>query len=73
MFIFDDEYLYSISSLVKCPSALLYMLLIVSVCALRNYIFDVMRKLVITSTRRRFEFYSDVEDKLFLEEFEDPN
>ena len=73
MFIFDDEYLFSVTSFAKCPSCLLFMLLIVSVCSLRNYTFDVMRKLVIPSSKRRIEFYADVEDRLYLEEFEDPN
>jgi hypothetical protein len=39
---------------------------------LRNYIFDVLRKLIIPSIRKRIEFYADVEDRLFMEEYEDP-
>jgi uncharacterized protein (UPF0248 family) len=40
---------------------------------MRNYLFDVIRKLLWTPTKRRFNFYIDIEDRLFLEEYEDSN
>jgi hypothetical protein len=35
--------------------------------------FDVFRKIVMPIKSKRFEYYNQVEDKLYLEEFESPN
>jgi hypothetical protein len=43
------------------------------VLKLRNFILDVSQKLVIPLYVKRFNYYTDIEDKLYLEEYEDPN
>jgi hypothetical protein len=52
---------------------ILYLVFVWLVCLVRNFTFDVMRKLVLTKSRKKVEFYTDVEDKLYLEEYEDPD
>ena len=42
-------------------------------CFVRNQLFDFMRKTFLKWTRESFEFYADVEDRLFMEEYEDPD
>jgi hypothetical protein len=56
----------------RSPIVLLYVLFVFLYCILRNYICDVARKLAYAPCKRRFDFYSDIEDRLFLEEYEDP-
>ena len=69
----DDEYLLGIRTLLACPNAILFFIFIVLTCLLRNFTFDVLRKLIFPITKMRFRYYNDVEDKLFMEEFEDPD
>jgi hypothetical protein len=66
IFILDDEYLLGVKQFSGCPLALLHLLFVLLVCFLRNYTMDVLRKLVYGPSSRRFEFYSDIEDRLFL-------
>jgi hypothetical protein len=73
IFILDDEYLIGLKQFTGCPIILLYLLFTLLYCILRNYCFDVLRKLAWRRSRERFEFYTDIEDRLFLEEYEDPD
>jgi hypothetical protein len=66
IFILDDEYLQGMKQFSGCPLAMLNLLFVFLFCLLRNFIMDVMRKLVYGPSKRRFEFYSDIEDRLFL-------
>jgi hypothetical protein len=43
------------------------------VASLKNYSLDVLWKLVIPTFVRRFNFYTEVEDRLYFEEYEDPD
>ena len=40
---------------------------------MRNYCCNVFRNIVVPHSKRYYQFYADVEDRLFLEEYEDPN
>lgn len=73
IFILDDEYLIGLKQFTGSPIALIYLLFVCLFCMLRNQVFDVFRKLSWLTTRKRFDFYVDIEDRLFLEEYEDPN
>lgn len=47
LFILDDEYLMGIKQLSNSPIALFYLLFVVLYCMLRNFICDILRKLVL--------------------------
>ena len=66
IFILNDEYLLGIKQFSGCPLAMLNFLFVFLFCLLRNFIMDVMRKLMYGPSKLRFEFYSDIEDRLFL-------
>ena len=66
VFVLDDEYLIALKTFVGCPIIMLYLLFTLLYCILRNYVFDVVRKLGWPKSRERFEFYTDIEDRLFL-------
>jgi hypothetical protein len=52
---------------------ILYFIFVILTLKLRNFILDVLRKLVLPAYRKRFEYYTDIEDRLYYEEYEDPN
>mmetsp|Transcript_20117 Transcript_20117/g.19080 ORF Transcript_20117/g.19080 Transcript_20117/m.19080 type:complete len:203 (-) Transcript_20117:2966-3574(-) len=62
-----------IKELFLTPVYLLTLSFVFLVLMLRNYCIDVAIKLVIPTSVARFSFYQDVEEKLYLEEYEDPN
>jgi hypothetical protein len=66
IFILDDEYLQGMKQFSGCPLAMLNLLFVFLFCLVRNYIMDLLRKLVYGPSKRRFEFYTDIEDRLFL-------
>ena len=66
IFILDDEYLLGMKQFSGCPLAMLSFLFMFLFCLLRNFIMDVIKKLVYSPSKRRFDFYSYIEDRLFL-------
>ena len=62
----DDEYLIGLKTFVGSPSAGFYLVFVILFLVLRNYCIDVVRKLVYQKAQRRFDFYRDIEDRLFL-------
>jgi hypothetical protein len=71
--IFDDDGLIGTTQLFTCPLMLLQLVFQVLMLSLRNTIVEVLSKLFVKRYSLLLEWYSDVEERLKFEEYEDPN
>ena len=71
--IFNDEYMVGPHQFITCPVLLMQLLLQLLVLTLRNYFASVLSLLLIKRYSNLANFYSDVEERLSYEQFEDPN
>jgi hypothetical protein len=71
--IFDDDDLVGTTQLFTSPSMLFSLLFQILMLTLRNTVVEVLSKLVIRRYADQLDWYSDVEERLSYEEYEDPN
>ena len=71
--IFDDDGLIGTTQLFTCPLMLLQLVFQVLMLSLRNTVVEVLSKLFVQRYSNLLEWYSDVEERLKFEEYEDPN
>jgi len=71
--IFVDDGLTGTTELFSCPVMLLSLLYSLLMLMVRNTVTDVFSKIIIKRYSNLLEWYRNVEDKLTLEEYEDPN
>lgn len=71
--IFDDDGLIGTGQMFTCPGMLFALLYQTLVLSLRNFCVEVMSKLIVREYADLLAWYSDVEDRLSFEEYEDPN
>ena len=71
--IFDDDGLVGTMTLFTTPSLLLTLLLQTLILSFRNSLVDVLAKLVFRRYADLHDWYADIEDRLCLEEYEDPD
>lgn len=72
-FIFEDQDLVGIKELVSTPSMILTFFFTVGLLEFKHRCSQVVRMLLPTSGRASMEFYEKIEDRIFLEEYEDPD
>ena len=71
--IFDVDGLVGTMTLFTTPSLLLTLLLQTLILSFRNSLVDVLAKLVFRRYADLHDWYADIEDRLCLEEYEDPD
>jgi len=71
--IFDDDYLVGTTQLFTSPQLLLSLLFQIILLSVKNQLIHVFTKVVIRRYADMLQWYSNIEDKLSYEEYEDPN
>jgi len=70
--IFDDDGLLGTTQMFTCPVMLLSLVFQFLMLSLRNTVVEVTSKLIFKRYSSLLDWYSDVEDRLSFEEYEDP-
>jgi len=71
LFILQDENLVEVNQLFTCPSMLLQIIFIALIFYLQEPVYKFMRMMLPTRSRESLKFYKNVEEMLFMEEYED--
>jgi hypothetical protein len=71
LFILQDEDLVGVVSLFTCPAMLLEIIFVALILYLQESVYKFMRMMLPTRFGESLRFYQNVEEMLFMEEYED--
>lgn len=67
----EDDSLVGLSSLFQSPAMILQLVMVGLVLYLQQVVYKVMRTMLPTKARESMLYYKNVEDMIFMEEYED--
>jgi hypothetical protein len=69
--VLEDDSLVGLSSLFQSPAMILQLVMVGLVLYLQQVVYKVMRTMLPTKARESMLYYKNVEDMIFMEEYED--
>ena len=70
--VLEDEYLLGVKAMVSCPYAAAFIIFLFLFVALKHFIL-LVRAVVLPWNFKQAQRYQEIEDRIFMEEYEDPD